>query len=127
MITDLLDQIDRLDQDATKGPWEFDDEENEMIRVISETSAFTVFDDIGIRVDDHVDAAFIALARTALPAMSKALRAVLWLHRPVEDRIHHGGMVCSHLRCTDEYHHDQSAYPCDTVRALTDAMEGDDE
>ena len=69
-ITKLLDQIDRLDQEATKGPWEIDP---------SEGHAWAIGNgEDGLYVNGtDKDAEFIALARTALPQLAKALQAVI--------------------------------------------------
>lgn len=73
----LLDQIDQLDQQATKGTWHTGIEDGTGIPYVE--SAYG--DDQGryIVADmlDEPDSAFIALSRTALPAMAKAVRGVL--------------------------------------------------
>ena len=81
-LTELLDQIDRLDQQATKGPWIIDSIES------GEHALFVDEDNPGY---GHLGAAsstvasfllaknadFIAHARESLPQLAKALRAVI--------------------------------------------------
>ena|SRR5699024_1790863 len=87
-LTDLLDQIERLDKEATKGPWDHTVEWAEI-----GSGSDSVIHGYGYAhcdgcdeeiegVDARValspdDAEFIALARTALPQLAKALRGVL--------------------------------------------------
>ena len=86
-LTDLLDQIDRLDQDldVTPGPWFIVSEKESHPRVW------------GAHEDDEArmvtqpttslgNAEFIALARTALPTLAKALRVVMKECQEAQDR-----------------------------------------
>lgn len=88
-MTDLLDQIDRLDQQATKGPWHVAPEEDEDGSKFP-WAIFGPKNDLwGPQGWDHEhyiqeipeltipDAEFIALARTFAPAAAKALRTIL--------------------------------------------------
>src|SRR5699024_7543695 len=125
-LTDLLDQIDRLDQQATKGPWIIDSIES------GEHALFVDEDNPGY---GHLGAAsstvasfllannadFIAHARESLPQLAKALRAVMEVHAPVDDYIHLRSKICSHRHCVDDAF-DQMEYPCPTVKAITDAL-----
>ena len=70
-LTDLLDQIDRLDQEATPGPWRY--EHTESPTFISGPD----LQEITNAVWTDTDAIYIELARTALPHLAKALRAVM--------------------------------------------------
>lgn len=68
------------------------------------------------------DAAFIAAARTNVPALADALDAVLELHKPIPAAMtSNGGVsdvtVCDH--CLDP------AWPCPTVTAITAVLEGE--
>ena len=82
-LTDLLDQIDRLDQEATKGPWEklgstveSNGTYEDVITTEVDCSSYC-YGGRGGGVLKDKDAEFIALARTALPQLAKALRGVL--------------------------------------------------
>ena len=69
--------------------------------------------DIATYVHSEEDAAFITDARTAVPALTAAVRDVLRFHTEREHRpldgIYLGGTVCNHCR---------RPWPCPTVRAL---------
>ena len=76
-LTDLLDQIDRLDQQATKGPWESHFGGNpgdKWLSVEPKTGARTI---CTITDDHQQNAEFIALSRTAMPALAAAVKGVL--------------------------------------------------
>ena len=82
-LTDLLDQIDRLDNEATKGPWEklgstveSNGTYEDVITTEVDCSSYC-YGGRGGGVLKDKDAEFIALARTALPQLAKALRGVL--------------------------------------------------
>lgn len=84
-ITELLDDIDRLDADAEAGPWDLEpavETQNgwSLGTVRSNTTGESVAADIY-----NSDGALIALSRTALPALSRAVRAVLELPTLPED------------------------------------------
>jgi len=128
MITDLLDQIDRLDQQATKGPWDHTVEWAE----IGSGSDSVIHgygyahcdgcDEAVESVDSRValspqDAEFIALARTALPTLAKALRAVMELHKT---RVHDEDPTSPFCNFCGP------GTPCETTRAITDALGADD-
>ena len=64
------------------------------------------------------DAEFIAHARTDVPALVAALRAVLELHAPTPSDIYPHD-VCHHPHCTDPTDQmEQSPWPCPTVTAI---------
>lgn len=125
----LLDQIDRLDQEASEAPWQQDRNEHPTGDVYVEAGSERMHRKME-RIDPDigcgyaVDAEFIALARTALPAMSKALRAVLEIHQKTEHQRAYG------FPRADKWEHycteDNQSWPCATVQAITDAMETDD-
>src|SRR5699024_3777863 len=71
----LLDQIDRLDQQATKGPWTVKD--GFAHHIIGKEDYITECVECTGQVMEERDATFTALARTALPQLAKALRGVL--------------------------------------------------
>ena len=82
-LTDLLDEIARLDQQATTGPWEYDGSTIDSKATFDEVVTTEVncsmycYGGTGKGVQDDNDAEFIALARTALPQLARALEAVL--------------------------------------------------
>lgn len=78
----LLDQIDRLDQEATKGPWTTGENDETGLKYFGTgycdccippiPSAGVILGETG-----RAEAEFIALARTALPKLAAAVRAVM--------------------------------------------------
>lgn len=80
-IKDLLDQIARLDQEASSAPWFAHPD----AKYVYGYDAGAILDRCW---DDQPDADihFAALARTALPALSKAVRAVLKECQEAQDR-----------------------------------------
>jgi len=76
-----LDAIEGLAAGATPGPWVFEGDERNGCGVFDEgTGELFVFSpDPQSTGDFRADLAFIAHARTDVPAMAKALRAVLAL------------------------------------------------
>ena len=75
----LLDQIDRLDQEATKGPWTSIG--NDCGGKVYEPSGYPLPGCTSCGENEATyegqDAEFIALARTALPALAQAVKGVL--------------------------------------------------
>lgn len=69
-LTDLLDEIELLDQEATKGPWSATPKTYGIARV-KNLEGLT----IATNTSESI-AEFIALSRTALPQLAKALREV---------------------------------------------------
>lgn len=116
----LLDQIDRLDQEATKGPW----------TATGDVYGGKVYEPSGYPLPgctscgeneatyEGQDAEFIALARTALPALSRAVRATLELHKT---RIHDEDPTSPFCNFCGP------GTPCETTRAITDALGADHE
>ena len=70
-LQNLLDQIDRLDQQATKGPWSATPKTYGIARV-KNLEGLTIATNTSESITE-----LIALARTALPQLAKALRGVL--------------------------------------------------
>lgn len=68
-ITRLLDQIERADSDANSGPWRINEVMNGDYLVHGDEDIAEAW--------GKEQATFIALSRTALPALSRAVRAVL--------------------------------------------------
>ena len=123
-----LDKIEARTNAATEGPWEWDGESNEpwpagdnSLRSVSGAKDDLVlyawgYDAYGIEAARDADAEFIAHARTDVPDMAAALRAVLKLHK------HHAGRGGEHCgRCFP----DEWGWPCATVAAIHQHI-GDD-
>lgn len=124
-LQNLLDQIDRLDQEATKGPW----------TATGDVYGGKVYEPSGYPLPGCTscgeneatyqgqDAEFIALARTALPQLAKALRAVIDTHQKTEHQRRYG------FPRADKWEHycieDDQSWPCATVQAITDALGAD--
>jgi hypothetical protein len=109
----LLDQIQRLDQEAEAGPWRL----NEVMG-----------GDYLVRGDADVAEAwglsnseFIALARTALPQLAKALQAVLTKCASMERGV--GYRVSGQHDTWDSYHEGMSDMAGYIEEAISDAME----
>lgn len=130
-LTDLLDQIDRLELEIYPGPWVANDRgigyeitTQHQIDEAAEVNGWPMPINSELRETfPRSDAEFIALARTALPQLAQTVRAVLELHEPIDDHIHLRAKICSHRYCVDEAL-DQMEYPCPTVQAITDALGG---
>lgn len=73
-IVQLLDQIEATDQKASPGPWQSDGDAIMGATYRDHNALLAPF--LGDVMQSN-DAEFIVLARTALPQLSKALRAVL--------------------------------------------------
>ncbi len=110
-----LNEIKARADAATEGPWSVHRSER--------TGTYVTHPDLlGIArewslVWQDGDAEFIAHARTDLPAMAAALTAVLDLHPSI------GGYWLECDVCADD--RGPKPYPCPTVRAITDALGGD--
>ena len=88
-ITRLLDQVDRLDQQATQGPWDYEnldttDPEDPSGRFVIYSHAETDYPHLEevIGYEDkpgthYENAVLIALSRTALPQLAKAVKTIL--------------------------------------------------
>ena len=102
---------------ATEGPWELlgDGE------YVSGPGILVAPDDGGVT---SADAEFIAAARTTVPALVDALEKVLELHSPLAGRpFWDAGIRCS--GCYDSYYDVYEPYPCELVKAITTALEGE--
>jgi len=125
-LTDLLDQIDRLELEIYPGPWVANDRgigyeitTQQQIDEAAEVNGWPMPINSGIKdTFPRSDAEFIALARTALPTLAKALRAVLELHKPYQYN-GQGNMFCEGCSDLDW----ETSWPCDTVQAITDVFE----
>ena len=116
---------------ASPGPW-FDEERN-LDKPWDLTTVYYGFhngetpDRDLVAEASYDNAAFIAAARTTVPALLYALEKVLELHQPVTDGMGftehgYGGIspACSSCGTSDEY---AVPYPCPTVTAITTALE----
>ena len=125
-LTELLEKIERLDQQATTGPWEVLGGGVESVATYDEVVSTEVncsmycYGGTGKGVRDDNDAEFIALARTTLPKLAEAVYHVLDLLDVVEksDKYSYdfGGNKAPSLVTTNEVR-----------RAITDAMKEADE
>lgn len=113
-----LDRVDARTNAAKAGPWYRQD--GNALPVPREYDPEWFIDSdatlIAYSPIDKPDAEFIAHARTDLPAMSTALRAVLDLHAMDYADCHPG---CLHQYCVAC----DTPYPCPTVAAITTALE----
>lgn len=114
-LTELLDQIDRLDQEATTGPWHEDGDE--VLGDFYEDHGYLKAPVLGGFYQNECDAEFIALARTALPKLAEAVYHVLELHKPRSHEETPDDLFCN---ICGNY------APCETFIAITDVMEGDE-
>src|SRR5699024_520660 len=114
-LTHLLDQIDQLDQQATKGPWHPEYSVNTQSgwldgRVYSEHDGESVTAEVG----DN-DAELIAVARTALPALAQAVRAVL-------DSCEEAVNDVLKQYSPDDHDRGREGHACDILDLLQDAL-----
>lgn len=111
MVWAWLDHAQQLDQAATQGPWEEDGS------LIGPRPGASVAQAWGVRW--KADGAFIAHARTALPAAVAALRAVSELHAPFQA----GRPFCGVCAEADDTAH-PLPWPCPTIQAIQAAIGG---
>ena len=121
-ITQLLDQIDRLDRDASPSPWQNDG--YDVLGAPYELREMLLAPHVASADQNESDAEFIALARTALPAMSKALRAVLAKCASMERGV--GYRVSGQHDTWDSYHEGMSDMAGYIEETITDTLEGAD-
>lgn len=128
-LTDLLDQIDRLDQEATKGPWEklgstveSNGTYEDVITTEVDCSSYC-YGGRGGGVLKDKDAEFIALARTALPQLAKALQTVLTKCASMERGV--GYRVSGKHDTWDSYHEGMSDMAGYIEEAITDTLGAD--
>ena len=115
-----LDAIQARADAATEGPWEVTQDKcwGETFPSLSIQRVYEYTDSdpahAGCEPLDAEDVAFIAAARTDVPVLVAALRAVLALHVPEKPRrdpdFHHTDRVCT--ECGDPF-------PCRTYTAVT--------
>ena len=130
MVRAWLDHTHKLDNEATPGPWSFIPD----VKVTGEPVLRGGSDETGGDVfacprythrEFTADAEWIAHTRTALPAATAALRAVLDQHQQADYQRH----VPRMLRRTPEDHLPyrpcdgcREEWPCPTVKAITAAL-----
>ena len=115
-----LNEIEARANAATEGPWEWDPQDG----WLGTEDEVTVGWKWGTLTQEG-DGQFIAHARTDVPALVAALRAVLELHAPTPSDIYPHD-VCHHPHCTDPTDQmEQSPWPCPTVTAIRQHL-GDD-
>ena len=123
---ETLARIRKQADNATKGPWvcTLNGDESE----VTYANAPITWDDHGGEVFTEGDAEFIAHARTDVPDMAAALRAVLAIHQDggesqgYLDDGSYGDLphCCTECGSLGEY---GVPYPCPTVAAITTALE----
>lgn len=138
-LTDRLDQIEARAEAATPGPWEADVTEvsqhwsrpKPWVTVVSSEVACMAYcyGGSGRGIERETDAEFIAAARTDVPTLVAALRAVLDLHcdaGPSQgyDFGPDGGYGwADHCCATCGAHGEYGVeWPCPTVQAIADAL-----
>jgi hypothetical protein len=116
------EELRRLETGATEGQWYAEAMGNHRSDVLAthEDGALVICEHAGI------DAEFIAAARNRLPGILAALDAVLALHKPVDALMYgaknaHKVQVCTGCGQDDG---NWNRWPCPTVAAITDTMEG---
>lgn len=114
-----LTQIEGRTSKATEGPWE--------VYSTRGGTYVTRPDLLGVArewslVWQAQDAEFIANARQDIPALTEAIRAVLELHERVYANRTYRGWICA--TCCDRYEDKPQKWPCQTVKAITQRLEG---
>ena len=113
---------------ATKGPWMVDPEDFGTI-LASNDGGFDgyhiadVHDHDGGMFPVEHNGQFIAHARADVPALLTAVQAVMKRHRPGPPYLLDVSEVCEH--CSDNEDEREVAYPCPTIRDITDALDAD--
>ena len=130
---DRLDEIEARANAATRGPWATVIEDGVTLSlVLTDEDDGLFYGDSGydapIVTESGRDAEFVAHARTDVPALVAALRAMLEAHTPHECvsslagddpcLILHGGACALRGRCRECHH----THPCPTVRAIEEAL-----
>ena len=115
-IMQKLNEMQARCDAATEGPWEHLNPRNTYNHAVVDSHGEDLANDYeGVWYFEE-DAEFIASARTDMPRLIDALKAVLELHQPVPYA--QGSDYC------DECEHPA---PCQTVQAIATALGADDE
>lgn len=112
-----LDEIEARVNAATEGQWEAEHHYNRLTgkHVVSEIPRVAECEGNGAGGLDHAeDAEFIAAARTEVPALVAALRAVVAIHRPVTVPGEVFGTWGEAKQCEDC----EQRWPCNTLDAI---------
>lgn len=129
-----LAAIKEREQNATEGPWEWGPVvEESAFLMVAGAGYRKVLDAWGMHTDGFLygkpeDRAFIAHARTDIPALVAAVEKVLELHRPgkFHMRLTDGGWRYRCAGCGRPWDLDakdgQTTRPCPTVRAVEEAL-----
>lgn len=124
---DWIAKREQLEQAATEGPW-FQDAWDPGIVRGGDGRYWSIFEsEMGHdAAAAPSDAAFIADARTSLPAALAALKAVLELHRPVE--VEPSDTICGECSFqlpNGRYFGKVVEWPCSTVATIEAALWGE--
>src|SRR5699024_3263404 len=127
-LTDLLDQIDRLELEIYPGPWVANDRgigyeitTQHQIDEAAEVNGWPMPINSGIKdTFPRSDAEFIALARTALPKLSKALRTVLDVCAAMERGV--GYRKSGDHDTWDSYHEGKHDMAMDIEEIITETL-----
>ena len=112
-----LNEIEARANAATEGPWEAS---MDRVEHTGDSQYAVAYD-----VAREEDAEFIAHARTDLPRLLAAVRAVEAVHEPIDAlnvRINRIQKVCTGCGTDDG---NWQVWPCPTIRAITEALEGE--
>ena len=127
-MSELLDQIEARADAATQGPWEWHPYMGSGATLAKPNHPFHELN-ILKTTDDWppvaADAEFIAHAREDLPRLLAAVRAVEAVHEPIDAlnvRINRIQKVCTGCGTDDG---NWQVWPCPTIRAITEALEGE--
>jgi len=118
---DAREALERAEK-ATEGPWCID---HGRVRQYRPDLGLTIHDIASMSGSRSwaADAEFIAAARSDVPRLARAVIAVAELHRPVT--AYPGGVkreVCEECHYPTQFGV-AGAWPCATIRALSDALE----
>ena len=122
-MSELLDKMMARIDAATEGPWERGETQH-----FSETGYHVTYTEVEPSICAGVsvpDAEFIAHAREDLPRLLAAVRAVEAGHEPIDAlnvRINRIQKVCTGCGTDDG---NWQVWPCPTIRAITEALEGE--
>ena len=100
---------------TTRGPWGSHPAPNKRRRVTDSNGATLFFTERDGQKCARRDADFIAASRTAVPAMTAALQAVLAIHK--------SDVLSRCIGCVDVEDQGWTEWPCPTVTAINEALE----
>ncbi|HEY4536417.1 MAG TPA: hypothetical protein VIG71_10700 [Enteractinococcus sp.] len=128
-LQNLLEEIQTLDEATTPAPWQITETDDcdglQIAHVRQLGKSLAIAEHRVVYVDEEdADAEFIALARTALPTLAKALQAVLAKCASMERGV--GYRVSGKHDTWDSYHEGMSDMAGYIEETITDALEDDD-